>query len=126
MDNVTLSTAQRLTAANFPIPPMKSGQMWYCVGDEDKKLTGVELCCFFEDNGNSFFVSLETGVVVFLKDVFFKYYAATPADILKELGKDYNLSFFEGLFYCVHDTLMGGAYSHENPAEACALAYLDN
>ena len=40
-------------------------------------------------------------------------------------NKDYNLSFFEGLFYCVHDNLIGDVYSHENPAEACALAYMD-
>ena len=137
MDNVTLSTAQRLTAANFPIPPMKSGQMWYCVGDEDKKLTGVELCCFFEDSENSFFVSLETGVVVSLKDVFFKYYAATPAEILKELGERFVLSFFvvNGVInWTCAETMptsdTTGAYFSPagilNPAEACALAYLDN
>lgn len=103
MDNYTTAeTSAKLKEKGFPQPAMNDDQIWYDtigVSFKSNKFSNLNLKHWA--------------------------YAATPADILKELGKDYNLSFFEGLFYCVHDTLMGGAYSHENPAEACALAFMD-
>ena len=104
MDNYTTAeTAWKLKEKGFPQPAMNDDQIWYDtigVSFKSNKFSNLNLKHWA--------------------------YAPTPADILKELGKDYNLSFFEGLFYCVWDNLMGEAYSNENPAEACALAFMDN
>jgi len=128
MDNYTTAeTAWKLKEKGFPQPEPQKGQIWH--GKE-----GAYQVMAFQ--GENSFVNESTvychrvgstQVFDMPLNLFKKFvYAPTPADILKELGKDYNLSFFEGLFYCVHDNLMGEAYSHENPAEACALAYMDN
>lgn len=109
MDNyITFETSLKLLENNFPQPDFRFGQVWYETGRKDVAIVGTANFELFKQH--------RQGQLVF---------AARPDDILKELGKDYNLSFFEGLFYCIYDTLMGEAYSHENPAEACALAYLN-
>ncbi len=109
MDNyTTFETSVKLQGKGFPQPDFKFGQLWYETERQDFAIVGTAKFELFKQHRN--------GSLVF---------APTPADILKELGKDYNLSFFEGLFYCVHDNLMGEAYSHENPSESCALAFMD-
>ena len=128
MDNYTTAeTALKLKEKGFPHPEPKFGQMW------KSAFTGYDsvVCNRTDTNG------LKMLAPVHLIDWSHNFSAEpilgnaenivlpTATDILKELGKDYNLSFFEGLFYCVHDNLMGEAYAHENPAEACAIAFMD-
>ena len=123
MDNVTtFETGLELKTRGFPQPDFQIGQIWWIYtlsGQKSITITQVSGTCVnaCANNGDEYDESdIAEYALVF---------TPTPADILKELGKDYNLSFFEGLFYCVHDNLIGDVYSHENPAEACALAYLD-
>lgn len=123
MDNVTtFETSLLLQENGFPQPKMQVGQIWWLYtlsGQKPIIVTEVIGDCLVavDLHGNDYDESdLAERVYVF---------SPTSTDILRELGKDYNLSFFKGLFYCIYDNLMGEAYSHENPAEACALAYLD-
>jgi len=100
MDNYTTAeTAWKLKEKGFPQPDMNDDQIWY-----DK--IGVPL------KSNKFSnLNLRHWA-----------YAPTPADILKELGISFSLSCSGSIFYC---EAFGKEHTHENPAEACALAYLD-
>ena len=99
MNNYTTAkTAWKLKEKGFPQPPTDRGQIWF---DTD----GTP----FESNE---FSKLDLRHFAF---------APTPCDILREVDR-YILSYYAGNFQC---ETFGKIYIHENPAEACALAYLD-
>jgi len=127
-DIVSFETAKRLRDAGFPQPEFATGQIWYnlyaaasFIGRKD---------CDNRGNTTFFCTSLRTGTtdeIRLIKDV--AIFAATAADILRELGEAYSLTIC-GPFFRVEqmkaDEYFVVAYwQDENPAEACAKAWLE-
>ena len=108
MDNhTTFETAWKLKEKGFPQPSMNDDQIWY-----DK--IGVP----FKSNKFSN-LNLKHWA-----------YAPTPADIMAELTPDYFLMRdfpVKGVIYwqCKSEAKNYQTEKHENPAEACALAFMD-
>lgn len=114
MENyVTPETAKKMKEAGFPQPDFKFGQLWYETERQDFAIVGTGKFELFKQH--------REGELIF---------APTATDILRELGDDYALHTEKGSFKCIcTDIFRGGVTdgdfdgSHENPAEACYLAW---
>jgi len=106
MDNhTTAKTAWKLKEKGFPQPKPDRGQIWY---DTD----GVP----FESNE---FSKLDLRYFAF---------APNPTDIMAELTPDYFLMRdfpVKGIIYWQCKAKNYQSEKHKNPAEACALAFMD-
>lgn len=132
MKNVTkFSTAFALKEAGFPQPEPAFGQIWY---DEEgtAMLVFSKTGDFVTDDGTVFCAPDTLPSMVSMPGLFSHLYSApTAADILRELP-DYALAYDseseEPYFYCF-DTLRRNPSQyptkHTNPAEACAVEYLE-
>ena len=103
-NHATPETAWKLKNSGFPQPETNRHQIWY---DTDK-------------------VPFEATEFSNLDSRYFAY-APTATDILKELGHEYSIRFYLKKFEArrIVSGRIINRYLHENPAEACALAYLD-
>ena len=133
MDNyTTFETSVKLKEKGFPQPEPVKCQVWHgkegayqvmTVQVEDFGIHESTVYCHRVGSTQVFDMSLN----LFKKFI----YAPTPADILKELGPPYSLTRDtsaknEKIWLCLHEKDEGfGWYHHENPAEACALAFMD-
>lgn len=122
-NHVTPGTARRLRDAGFPQPEFATGQIWYnqfgsatFIGRKD---------CDNHGNTTFFCTSLLTGRTEEMRpikeDAIFD---PTATDILKDLGLGYGLYVSEsGNAFVCRD--LSTIWTDENPAEACAKAWLD-
>jgi hypothetical protein len=121
---LSYETAKRLKEAGFPQPVPEVGQVWYnAIGYPFiivRNMGGVFVCCSLRD-GN---LSNEIKGSDILSACSF---VPTPTDILRELGFEFQ-GYFAAIvneFVCLQDGAPGvKSWQHENPAEACAMAWL--
>jgi hypothetical protein len=120
---LSYETAKRLKDAGFPQPKFDIGQIWYCTGkatiNTHFNTEGMLICSF-----------LETGQRVIVAEIFYGghfCFSPTATDILRELGFEFQ-GYFTAIvneFVCLQDGAPGvKSWQHENPAEACAMAWL--
>jgi hypothetical protein len=122
MQHVSHQTALALRDAGFLQPEIKAGQIWYDLSGESVQVTGVDTddIAILSKGNRDLWIRPSTFRRRFI-------FAPTAPDILRGLGPDYFLrykcpdyrcelidSFFEPLDY----------WQDENPAEACAKAWL--
>lgn len=129
MNNVTtFETAQRLKAAGFPQPEIKVGQFWY---NPDRELAAIT---HIQPVGFVFIGSLREVWSITQdaeSDAAFNsyFYAPTTTDILRELGHEWDIGYtkqnsdFPNTWMVLHE-YKSIHFTHTNPAEAAALAYL--
>lgn len=128
MNVVTFETAKKLKEAGFPQPEYKTGQVWYGTAGLTTQIVGTT---YGKDSPE--FFNPHTAVTQTISHHFDFTFAPSATDILKELGRTFNLyydsmpnaenpslwtCFCDGLFVCVDPQY------HENPAEACAASWL--
>ena len=127
MKNITtFETSKALIAAGFPVPDVDICQIWY----NDLRFASVIIK---NVDGNFIAASLLDGEVGndFSEGQIksFCIPAFTATDILRELGDDFFIEFCNKPFlvnnekWVVNDEHQN-QYTHSNPAEAAALAYL--
>ena len=129
MDNVTtFETGLELKTRGFPQPDFQIGQIWWIYtlsGQKSITITQVSGTCVnaCANNGDEYDESdiAEYACV----------YMPTPADIMAELTPDYFLMRdfpVKGVIYwqCKSEAKNYQTEKHETPAEACALAFMDN
>lgn len=139
MDIVTFETAKRLKEAGFPQPEPTFGQIWYNGAEafvvvkfcraEEWSVCPLRSADWVRTFSAAFQHPLTFGDPLF---------APSATDILRELGERYHLvcvggknwiiereisTSFEDSFYG-YVTETAPIENHENPAEACALAWL--
>lgn len=139
MDIISFETAERLKAAGLKIPKLSVGQVWYNqsrypsviiknMGDEFS--TGETHWQGFSIENGELGNDVPESIV---RDMC--YFAPTATDILKELGPNWNLSSFKTTsgqaqfaviwnYECEEVADPDKEFYHENPAEACAAAWL--
>lgn len=125
-NNTTFETASALKQAGFPQPEPEPGQVWY----DGTKTPCIVLETETDEFGDvfvNFWSGYERGclVSIFLEKMIF---AHGPADILRELGCHYELSFGDDFKWWASKDFGARSeknYIHDNPAEACALAWLE-
>jgi hypothetical protein len=118
-NTVTFETAKRLKEAAFPQPEqILFGQHYY----DDEGRLGIVISDNDDYLAVKFWGALSTYVSTEF-DLSGCFFAPTATDILRELGKDYELSFFEESWFVCEDSF-APCTEHDNPAEACALAWL--
>jgi len=114
MNVVSFETAKQLKEAGFPQP----------------KVIKDGLCGYAKD-GRLFCVV--PGIMHEIVEIHSIVFAPSATDILKELGRKYILCIASNWWYCektqhVNEVPDGfevmASYGHENPAEACAAAWL--
>jgi len=122
---VSFETAVKLKEAGFPQPEPKRGQIWWYPDDYNGDVYGVIItrntqcpeCVHFDGEFGSDTLSRQE-----FKDLAF---APTATDILVDLGYNFSLSVLsDGNWFCDNQADESDAWQHENPAEACALAWL--
>ena len=129
---VTAKTAQALKDSGFKQPKPKRGQAWYSITDVCVIVTGQKSGHILVVNKNGDGI-VDVDTKKFMEDFIF---APTAIDILKELGSAFALTLPNKLVsdnaFCMQ--LMPSAittvrvhaeWEHENPAEACAMAWLE-
>lgn len=124
-NHVTPGTARRLRDAGFPQPEYKFGQYWRTEDGRHDAFCGSKSWATFED-----WVKTKKISIVF---------APTATDILRELGDGYRLCCLDWRGWIVekekYTSFEDQAYEYvaesypitndENPAEACAKAWLE-
>lgn len=125
---VSFETAKALRDAGFPIPDIQIGQVWYndlkepsVIVQRDHEFKTQWAGCHLGTGatGNMFKASEIKENCCF---------APTATDIMKELGRHFSMSIdYIGWIVRHHDLSEHGVgrHVHENPAEACALAWLE-
>lgn len=119
---VTPETARKMKEAGYPQPDPEPGQVWY-IDETPIFITGVYKTTTSTDywyskiNGTQFHEKYFPESAVF---------APTATDILKELSVDYALVYAgnEPTIISTVEKRLPFLYKHKNPAEACALAWL--
>jgi len=114
---VSFETAVKLLNAGFPQPELGSAQFWYVRSDPEDE---YEIAVMIRARG------LQERILTRYTDRFF---APTATDILLELGLQFNLTVdrcnsVDG-WSCVDESEDGRYFFRQNPAEACALAWLE-
>ena len=131
-DVISFETARRLKEAGFPQPEPKFGQAWYSaerVGVVSKTLSTPEgmWAWLFAPDGSWAFGRAENGV----------YFAPTATDILHEIHLFFPASAGGSYYWMMISPRQNlwevavkigsvrdvASFSHQNPAEAAALAY---
>lgn len=127
---LTFETAIRLKDAGFPQKETAFGQIWYL------KDTFVRTCVFVYLTGGESkvrkFVERDTGIALLSYSMEGAVFAPTATEILKALGQKYVLWFDESpkvsQWFCAETGNLpseaGRPFGNENPAEACAEAWL--
>ena len=119
---VTAETAIALKNAGFPQPEFQTGQIWYFNGSVAFISTtfrlGIDVAiiegrCLSRPQERAYWKHMNTA------------FAPTATDILRELGLGYGLYVSESgnVFICKE---LATIWRDENPAEACAKAWLAN
>lgn len=121
MRHVTFETAKRLAEAGFPQPEPQRGQLWY-------NKAGAEYIIILADNLGMCDYSISPSGKVWLgrglndEELF----APTATDILFHLP-GWNLAYTTACGWIAYWDAPGLAepiqFSHENPAEVCAMAW---
>ena len=127
MTNVVSSeTAIALKNSGFPQPEFQTGQIWYFNGAVAFISTtfrlGIDVAiiegrCLSRPQERAYWKHMNTA------------FAPTATDILRELGEDYFLRFMAPNYRCeLIDSFFEPVdyWQSENPAEACAKAYLES
>jgi len=87
--------------------------------DRSERLCLIHADLYFATESGSFYYRINghNGGLVF---------APTSTQLLNKLGSKFQLSYHKGRFYCTGDSVswFGKTWSHENPAEACASAWI--
>ena len=109
----TLETAIDLRDAGFPQPDYQFGQLWMTEDGRHDAFVGSKSWGTFKE------WILENKIPVV--------FAPTATDILRELGGRYTLGSGKRLFLCYlfQNGEIGDYWRDENPAEACAKAWLE-
>ncbi len=123
-NHVTPETAKKLKEAGFLQPAPEPGQVWY-------DATGAAHVVGLRMDGRLHFIALSTGHIRWIsegKEAGF-IYAPTASDILRELGELSALLYENNRFIVgglnIHGEFIGGIPQlTDNPAEACAEAWL--
>jgi hypothetical protein len=122
MDIVTFETAKALKEAGFPSPSLRKGQVWYHDTNKEYQVVDVGI-----GEASAYHYRTVGGVVGEHGFAFRirKFFAPSAVDILNWLGADWALSVEDGSPRWRCFTPHGAQeYFHENPAEACAAAWL--
>ncbi len=118
MNHVTFETAVRLKDAGFPQPEPSFGQAWYYpTWDESPKF-------FIEKRGWWFMATINSAVHLREHANYPTVYAPTATDILRELDENHFLTTLLDGRFCVALFVGSGDSIHNNPAEACAAAWI--
>lgn len=119
MENiVTFETAKRLKDAGFPQPEPATGQIWY--GPKDKTAYLINEV----SHKTIYFIALGdygNEEILEAKHLYLFVFAPTATDILRELQYA-DLTFRSGKFRVTLEHIIS---SHDNPAEAAAVAWLE-
>ncbi len=118
---VSFETAKALREAGFPQANPTQGQFWY----DDKKRMFV-ICAVNKKSVDGMWIGRGTAFKSQMSDA--DIFAPTATDIMKELGRHFSMSIdYIGWIVRHHDLSEHGVgrHVHENPAEACALAWLE-
>lgn len=115
-NHVTPATAQRLKNAGFPQPKFAFGQFWYSQNEQ----VNIYVRAARPNIETHHFVGETLTTQHYKADQVI--YAPTATDILRQLGEDVTLSYGHGYWLC--GIFCGEDFTHENPAEAAALAWL--
>lgn len=132
-NHVSEETAKALRSAGFPQPTMDYGQLWY-----QGNLSAFVARRVYTSNGIPISILRDDQGATASGEIFF---APTATDILQELGNDYCIKADNSGFECIlgsrisrnpqawaHSSSQSVSfllrYHHENPAEACAQAWL--
>lgn len=137
-NHVSAETALKLKNAGFPQPTPEAGNAWYDINGKGRPLFVHEVT-----NSRLSFVSIgNPGAAITPPENFNNVaFAPTATDILRELGSDYCIKADNSGFECIlgsrisrnpqvwaHSSNQSVSfllrYRHENPAEACAQAWL--
>ena len=120
---VSFETAKALRGAGFPVPEPNHGQFWYL------EYTGeLEVITFVGGNGvHRMYIPFLKGMNSCAKDAFLNgsVFAPTATDILRELGDGFVLKFEDNVLKCISLVDNIPTFCNQNPAEACALAWLE-
>lgn len=116
MSHVTAATSRKLKEAGFPQPLPQEGQVWY-VGRKQSKTT-------IRQSENYRGMLIADTYIIGGKFSEIADFAPTATDILRELGKDFRLSIIDATWFVEEDKFGSRIFRHENPAEACAAAWL--
>ena len=129
-DIVSYETAQRLKEAGFPQPKLSIGQNWY---DQSGKLWRVTKWAESSKNDDLVLIGDYLGDwdIIGKKEQFLGF-APTATDIIREFERLQKSKWIrigmsgDGWFECYLYAFGGlqDSFSHENPAEACAEAWL--
>lgn len=134
---VSFETAKALRVAGFPQPSVQIGQVWYnnlkCMSvvvkyygndfSDGKHFGG---CSLVDGSSGNDFSEADIRSACF--------FAPTATDILRELPNKILFWKYENIFVCgvqvvgdndYYTIQFETVYKHENPAEACALAWLE-
>ncbi len=118
MNYVTNETARRLKSAGFPQPESDIFQVWYT-----RTQTIIQVVHF--DNEQNAPVVYSCGSAYYERRPFENLvYAPTATDILRELDENHFLTTLLDGRFCVALFVGSGDSIHNNPAEACAAAWL--
>lgn len=130
-NKATFEKAKALEAAGFPQPAPQVGQIWHT-----RRFGSAYLICRVL-NDQVQFTNIQTGSISLapcLEIVDACVYAPDATDILKELGRLWNLYYDKmpnremplARWAVTYDGVnaYGEVHYHENPADACADAYL--
>lgn len=131
-NNVSFETAKKLKEAGFPQPEPEVGQVWY---DEDGNMVwirGLRENSYSSRRTASFVGELKGGGMSTCTAEEMAeagwVFAPTATDILRELpfgrGLHFDAGFFSVRVLRLNDSELIVDSVHENPAEACAPAYL--
>ena len=121
---VSFEAARALTEAGFPQPKLEAGQVWYY---NEKGFYCTVLEAVFAGTHK---IAVNAAGVIMRVEPDENYFAPTATDILRELPETALLSRIENDFQCrvmSPDFRQRCEYARrdQNPAEACASAYLE-
>jgi hypothetical protein len=117
---VLFETAVKLRDAGFRQPEPSQGQIWWRGKD------WFVLISYNCEGSIGFYNDGISGSIEALGENPFAAFAPTAIDILQELGYNFSLSCLsDGTWFCDNQEDKTDAWQHENPAEACALAWLE-
>lgn len=126
MSFVSYKTAVRLKEAGFPQPEFDFRQVWYAKNDADGKLGLVPIPCCAWQGEHPFLVDVD-GQVVYLSDIPAPdlVFAPTATEILRELPGVKLWFYPDQGFVCYNIVNNQDKWIEmDNPAEACAAAWL--
>ena len=122
MNHVTIDTAKRLKESGFAPVRADFGQVWYDESGEPFLIAGLTTSGYSIAKANEFGKKSSLDGCVF---------APTATDIMKELGRDFSISYMNGEWFVLKSSgdflpfsKSPSVWKHIISAEAAAMAWL--